>query len=121
MSDSIDITNLVDSMREDFVVWATNFIYLAEISIPAFSWVATPIVSDIDKDIVKAILESLSKSVVMLAFFENTAIKKVSQAKDYISTKTALKALPVTASAEEYADAEKKNITAFASFVSLTS
>lgn len=121
MSPSIDITNLVENLRSSFVTWATAYIYGLEITVPGLEWVALPGLNIIDKAIITAILNLLTKSAVMEAFFLNTAVKKASQAEDYISAVVAKESLPLDASMEDYANAEAREISAFRTFVMLDS
>ncbi len=117
---TVDITNVVESMRSSFVTWAVAYVYGAEIAIPGMEWVALPVISDIDKEMIKVILDLLTKSVIMEAFFINTAVRKASQAADYIDTINAKKNLPTTATQEEYENAEKAEMAAFRNFVMVT-
>lgn len=119
-TDTIDITDTVESMRQTWVTWAVAFIFAEEAAIPGMEWVALPVISTIDKEILKIILDALSKSAVMLAFFTNTAIRKASQAADYVAALDAKKALPPTATDEEYKNAEKKELVAFRNFVAVS-
>ncbi len=114
---TIDITDLVEKTRSSFVSWAVLYLYGMEIAIPGMEWVALPILQDIDKEILKVLLDMLSKSAVMMAFFTNTAIRKASQAKDFTDAVHAKNALPTTATPEEYENAEKAQMAAFRNFV----
>lgn len=117
---TIDITNVVSSLQSSFVTWATNYVFGLEIAIPGMEWIALPGISTIDKAIVKGIINLLATSVVMESFFLNTAIKKASQAQDYVDTVTAKNSLPPTTSEDDYAKAEQLEIIAFRNFVSVT-
>lgn len=114
---TIDITNTVDNLKSTFVTWATAYIYGLEIAaVPAL---ATPIISDLDKALVKEILNLLTSAAIMEAFFLNTAIRKASQAQDYVDAINAKNKLPPTASQDEYAKAEALEVVAFRNFVML--
>ncbi len=117
---TIDITNLVEQMRQSFVSWAVLYLFGLEASIPGMEWVALPVLSTIDKEILQVILDALSKSGIMMAFFLNTAVKKASQAKDFTDAANALDGLPPTATDEEYENAERNKILAFRNFVMLS-
>jgi hypothetical protein len=117
---TIDITNVVEKMRETFVTWATAYIYGEEIAIPGLEWVALPILSTIDKDVITAILNVLTNSVLMEAFFLNTAIRKASQAQNYVDAINAKNSLPPTASDAEYEKAEQAEMLTFRNFVMLS-
>lgn len=114
---TIDVTNTVEMLRQSFVTWGVAYIYGLEIAIPGMEWVALPILSDIDQFIIKEILNLLTKSVVMEAFFLNTAIKKASQAQDYIDAVTTKNNLPPTATPDEVQNAENFEMLAFRRFV----
>lgn len=116
---TIDITNVVDSLKSTFITWAVAYVYGLEIAVPGLEWVAMPIIADLDKAAIKAIITLLVNSVVMEAFFLNTAIRKASQAQDYVDAITTKKSLPPTASQEEYAKAEAAECLAFRNFVML--
>lgn len=120
MENTIDITTVVENMRTSFVAWGVAYVFGLEVAIPGMEWVALPIIAELDKAVVKAILDLLSKSIIMEAFFINTAIRKASQAHDFISAVEARNALPPTASQEEYENAEKNQMAAFRSFVMVT-
>lgn len=116
----VDITDLVENLRSSFVTWGVAYVYGLEIATPGLEWVALPIISTLDKAAVKEILTFITKAAVMEAFFLNTAIRKASQADDYVTAMTAKNSLPPTASQEEYAKFEQAEISAFKSFVTLT-
>lgn len=114
---TIDITNTVASMKDTFVTSATAYIYGLEIA--AVPELATPIISQLDQAAVKELLNLLTNWVLMEAFFLNTAIRKASQAQDYVDAITAKNSLPPTASQDAYAKAEATEIVAFTNFVQL--
>ena len=122
MSDTgtVDITSAVGVLQSEFVNWATAAIYGEEVATPALSWVALPVISELDQELIKAVLTALANFEVMQAFFLNTALKKASQAQDFVDTITKLNSLPPTATSEEYASAEKARIAAFTAFVTIT-
>ncbi len=70
---------------------------------------------------IEYVLNLLTKSAVMRVFFINTAIKKASQADDYIAAVAATNALPDTATTLEVANAEQAEISAFRALVLLSS
>lgn len=87
---------------------------------PGLEWVALPVISELDKTAIQAILDLISKSVIMEAFFINTTIRKASQAQDYVSAVDAKNSLPPTATKDEYEAAEKAEMSAFRNFVLIT-
>lgn len=116
----IDLTDLVEKTRSAFVDWAVAFIFAEEIAIPGMEWVALPVISDIDKAIIRAVVDALSKAVVMQAFFLNTAIRKAAQAQDFVDAANALENLAKDVSSDAYKAAENARALAFRSFVMVT-
>jgi hypothetical protein len=66
------------------------------------------------------LMDILSKSSVMLAFFGNTAIRKASQAKDFTDAAHRKDSLPPTATDAEYEAAEQEEMIAFRNLVMVT-
>ena len=120
MGTEVDVTDLVEKARSTWVTWATGYLFGLEAAIPGMEWVALPVISDIDKAILEAILDALSKSVVMEGFFINTAIRKASQAQDYLSAKNFKDSLPENVSDADFEKAERAEIDAFISFAAAT-
>ena len=114
---TIDITDTVEKLRQAWVDWGVAYVFGLEVAIPGWEWVALPIIADIDKAIIRAVLDSLSKSAEMGIFFLNTAIRKASQAKDFTDAVKAKNDLPTTATDEEYKKAEAAQMLAFRNFV----
>jgi hypothetical protein len=119
-SGTIDITNLVEQLRQAFVRWGTQFIINAAAAVPYLSWLGLPVIRQLFQFIVNKLLDVLSKAMEMQGFFMNTAIRKASQAKDFVDAVAAKEALPPTASNEEYENAEKRQMVAFRNFVMFT-
>lgn len=118
---TIDITDTVEKMRSAFVDWAVAFIYAEELAIPGLGpIIALPIIGDIDRLIIRMIVESLSKHVVMEAFFMNTAIRKAAQAGDFVDAANALGSAPKDISDDEYKKLEQARADAFRNFVMVT-
>lgn len=118
---TIDITNLVESLRQTWVTYMVGVTMGAEASIPGLQWaVTTPIISSLDKDALQLIFDFVSKQAEMMGFFGNTAIRKASQAKDYTDAVAFKNGLPSTATDQEYADAEAAELVAFKNFVEVT-
>lgn len=115
---TIDITNLVDDLRETWVKWAVAFLYGEEIALPGMQWVALPLISDIDREVITLAMEALSKSALMLAEFTNNAVRKASQAQDFTNAKSAL--ANMDPNDPNYATAEQNEMAAFRNFVMLT-
>lgn len=119
-SDTIDITDLVEKTRSSFVDWAVAYLFGLEVAIPGMEWVALPIVSQIDQEVIRIVIDALSKSAEMLAFFTNTVMRKATQSQDFIDAVNYKDSLPANASDEEYAKAEASQMDAFRNFVALT-
>ncbi len=115
----IDITNIVENMRETFVSWASAYVFAQAVATPGLTWLNLPIIRTIFKAIINAILNMLTLSAVMGTFFLNTALRKASQAQDYVDALAVKRNLPPTASEAEYEKAEQDEISAFNSFVIL--
>jgi hypothetical protein len=117
---TIDITNLTDNLKSTFIDWAVAFVYGEEIAVPGLEWVALPIISELDKAALREVITLVCNSLVMQAFFVNTAIRKASQAQDYVDAFNYKKSLNPGVSDEEYKLAEQKEISAFRNFVMVT-
>lgn len=115
---TIDITNLVGAVKDTWVRWATNLATTAARN--AMPFLAWPVFSQLLDYIVGKIVETIADGIEMQGFFLNTALRKASQARDYVDANTALKALPSTATDEEYENAEKAEMLAFRNFVLLS-
>lgn len=120
MSGSIDITDLVEKARSTFVEWAVLYVYGLEAAIPGMEWIALPIVKQIDQEIIRLILDSISKSEVMQSFFLATAVRKATQADDFVKAVNHLNSLPEDVNDEEYNQAERDRMASFRDFVSFT-
>lgn len=120
MSTDIDITDLVEKARSTFVTWGVNAIFAEIIIQPYCSWLALPVFSFITKQILTFVLNFLSNTVVMQAFFTNTAIRKASQAQDYVDAVNAKDSLPPDVSDADYEKAELAEISSFNAFVAVT-
>lgn len=119
-TDTTDITDVVDKMRESFVTWAVEYAYAMEIATPGLQWVSLPVISALDKALIRYFLNTITRTAVMEAFFLNTAITKSIQARDYVAAVQAKLNLPENCTENEYANAEKAEMVAFRNFVMLT-
>ena len=120
MSDTIDITDLVEKTRSTFVDWAVLYVYGLEIAIPGMEWVAVPVIKDIDQEIIRLVLNGLSNSAVMQSFFLATVVRKATQADDFVAAVVFKQNLPDNVTDEEYDLAERKQMDAFRDFVAVT-
>lgn len=119
-SGTIDITELVEQMRQAFVTWSVRLIISTVASVPWLSWLALPVIKPLFEFLLTNIFEVLSKAAEMQAFFLSTAMRKAAQAKDFVEAVNAKNSLPPSASFEEYENAEKKQMAAFRNFVMVT-
>lgn len=97
----------------------TNLAYEALASVQGLQWLRLPIIRDIAKKLVEIIIEGLSKRPTQLAFFTNTAIRKASQAADYITAVDQKESLG-DVSDEVYEKAELLEILTFSNLVRVT-
>jgi len=116
---TIDITDTANQLADTFATWATNITMTALAVTPYMGWTAWWGISTIIRAIVHGIMSYLSKTAEMLAFFLNTAIRKASQANDYMTAKTALNNLPPETSNADYEAAERLEMSAFHNLVVL--
>jgi hypothetical protein len=117
----IDVTDLVEKTRSAFVDWAVAFIYGEELAIPGLGpIIALPVIGDLDRLVIKLIVDALSKHLVMQAFFFNTALRKAAQAQDFVDAANALESAPKDMSNDEYKKLEFARAGAFRNFVTLT-
>lgn len=114
---TIDITNLVDQMKSVWIRWATLTVVTAAKAVPALSWLSFPVVAQLFEFAVKLAVTAIANGIEMQAFFINTAVRKASQAKDFVDSINTRNALPPTATDKEYQDAEKAQMAAFRNFV----
>lgn len=114
---TIDITNLVGSLQDSFIKWATDFVYVEMLTVPALSWLGWSVIGIFSKFIIELVIRVLAGALVMRGFFLNTAIRKASQAQDYVDAVKLINGLPPTATDKEYENAEKAEMAAFRNFV----
>lgn len=117
----VDITETVEELRQAWVTWAIRYIDGLEAAAPNLMWLNAPIVDQIEHEILKMILDAISKSVEMQAFFLNTAIRKASQAKDFTAAVREIREKQQTMTEDEFEKAEQRKMAAFRSFVAVTS
>lgn len=117
---TIDITDTVEKMRGTFVTWSIDYLYAAILSVPGLGWLGGFVFKLILNKILDWALTKLSESVVMGAFFENTIVRKNSQAHDYVQAIKFKNNLSPEVGDDEYEKAERAEIAAFDAFVSVT-
>lgn len=116
----IDITDFVEKARSTFVLAGLLYIKGLILAVPGLGWLNLPIISSLLNAGLKYVLNTLSEWAVMAAFFENTAIRKSSQAQDYVDAVNRKDQLPPEASDAEYEKYELAEIDAFTRFVLIT-
>lgn len=120
-SGTVDITNLVDSLKSSFITWGDKMAYAELLTVPyAGAFFALPIFSSLAKYGINWVVSFLANSAILAAFFLNTAIRKASQAQDYVDAVTEKNKLPSTATDSEYEHAEQIEMAAFRNFVLVT-
>lgn len=117
---TIDITDLSETLRASWVDWAVNTLFDAAIGYPYLSWLAFPVVAPLFKALLHWGASTVSKEIIQVSFFLNTAIRKASQAADYVDLVSKKNNLPQTASMAEYEECEKAEMAAFARVVRVT-
>lgn len=115
---TIDLTDLAEKMKESFVLSGHDFL-LNLVLASGIGAVGAWFVKVLLSPFIKWVLEKLSEWALMQAFFINTAIRKSSQADDYINAINQRKNL-TNASDKEYQRAEENEIEAFNRFVRLS-
>lgn len=118
---TIDVTNLVETMKETWIITSRELIMTSILAIPGLGIFLTWCVRAFGAQVIEWILRALADSALMLAFFGNTALRKASQAGDYVATVNHKNSLPETATDAEYEAAERMEIDAFNRFVAVTS
>lgn len=113
---TIDITDLVEKIRQSWVTWGVAEVSAAVLGIPGIGGFLIFIFNWFGKPLVELVFNFISKRGVMLAFFLNTAVRKASQAKDFTDAVHAKNSLPDSATKEEFANAENHEIIQFINF-----
>lgn len=116
----IDITDLVEQTRSTFVTLAAAYIDGLILAIPGIGGFLLFMYKFLGRPFVNWVLDKLSKWEVMQAFFLNTALRKASQAKDFVDATTHLDTLPEDTSNAVYLAAEKDRADKFKQFVAAT-
>lgn len=117
MPTTIDVTDLVKKLQNTWVTWATVTVITAAKAVPWLSWTSLPVISVIFEMIVKQILTVVAGALEMQGFFINTAIRKASEAHDYVFAVALKDSLLPTATNEEYERAEQKEMLTFRNLV----
>lgn len=81
----IDITALVSMLQGSFITWAVNYVFAATVALPYLSWIALPILSSLYRSALNTIFTWVSNNAILQAFFWNTAVRKSSEADDYVA------------------------------------
>lgn len=99
---------------------AKNYLIGLALAIPGLGPFVYWLIKTFAGTVLDWILNALTKWEVMQAFFLNTAIRKASQAQDYVDMVNKKNSLPENATDAEYEKAEAAEIAAFTAFVSVT-
>lgn len=117
---TIDITNLVETMKATFVTAGKDYLMGLVLAIPGIGSIASWFIKVLFGDAITWLLNQLTGWAVLEAFFINTAIRKASQAGDYVAAVAAKNNLPPTASDDDYEKMERAEMVAFSDFVRIT-
>lgn len=118
-SESIDLTNIVENMKGTFVIAAKDYLVSELLTLPGLGIAGRWFIEVLAGAAIAWLLTRLSNSVMMIAFFESTTIRKLHQSFDYMNAVEAKNNLGPTANQEDYENAERLEISTFAKFVSL--
>lgn len=115
MAQIIDITDTVEKMKTTFILSAQEYLIALALTYvgPFGAWLVKALV----RPFLGWVLGRLVEWPLMQAFFLNTAIRKGSQAVDYVEAVDRKHKLPPTASEVEYANAEMEELRTFRDFV----
>lgn len=116
----LDITQIVEDMKVVWIDYMIAWINGLEAVAPGFEWLNLPFINTIEEDVLRTYLGRIADAPIMWAFFENTAIRKDSQARDFTAAVQATMHLPEGISDEEYQKLEDNKMAAFRAFVSAT-
>lgn len=114
MSDgTIDLTDIAEKMKATFVIAGKEFLLAQALAIPGLGPFAAWAIRNLAASAIEWVLVKLSNWTYMQAFFINTAIRKASQARDYVAAVDAKDALPADATDEEFENAERLELESF--------
>lgn len=118
MLPTIDITDLAEKIRQTTVDFEVGLAMGYLIAPPpaglGFTFlVAFPPAKAVVEFVVRQLCEFLSKGAYRMAFNFNTAVRKASEAHDYVAAVNRKESLPEGCSDEEYAAAEAEEIAEF--------
>lgn len=113
--DTIDIEDFANRVKKDLVSFFTALIW-ANVTI-AVPWLNIPVIRDIVKSLIEAIVLFLATTGGLAAFIINTKVFTTDQAKDYTQAISDLMSLPDDVSDEEWDQAEQKANHAFAQLI----
>lgn len=117
---TIDLTDLVEKIKDTWIRWATKLIIASVTASPYFVWLKLPIISTLFEMFISLIVTRIASSAEMVAFFFNTSLRKASQADTYVKAAEALAALPKDVTDDEYERFELAEMSAFSNFVRIT-
>lgn len=115
---TIDITELVERLRNSFVVAQVDAVFASIASITGFGWVTLPVISTLVRAAIGFVIGRVADTLVMHGFFLNTAIRKADQAHEYLEASREKDRQAPTATDEEYERLERVEIDRFRDLVS---
>lgn len=111
MSTTVNIDPFVKKAQATFVVWASNIaLTLIFTHAPFLNW---PPLNWIIKQIVNWFINKESKTAEKIAFFANSKVRALDQAKDFESKSDKVEGLPDDVSDEDWEKAELEKMAAF--------
>lgn len=117
---TIDITDLVAKITDTAIKVETKAALIGIAAIPyAGKFLLLPVIRIFTEAFVEKIITNLQNGITQQAFFLNTAIRKASQAHDYVDAKNALENMK-DATDEQYQAAEEREMALFNNFVRVT-
>lgn len=112
----MDISNLIDQLKDTWIRWAVTLIMNAVSVTPGLTWLRWPIISAIFETIIRYIMTAIANGLEMEGMFYQTAIRKADQAHEYIHAHEHLKSVVTE---KDYELAEKIEMALFHDFVVL--
>ncbi len=116
---TIDLTDVIEKMKTTFVLAAKDYLVLQALAVPGLGTIAAWFVRVLGSAAIDWTLNKLANWTVMQAFFLNTAMRKLSQAKEYVIAVNEKENLS-DASEVDYEKAERKEIDLFIDFVRIS-
>ena len=119
-TDTVDITEAAKALQSAWITFSTSYVTSAAITVPWLAWLALPVINPLFHFMINRIITSLSKAVEMQGFFLNTALRKASQASDFVAAVNAVQSAPIDMDMVNYEKLEQAQMSAFSNFVKFT-